>query len=167
MVETLLVYHTYHTSYLTLSFPPKVFFDAGDLPAVGRGGGAEGQEERERGRRWGGEAGGGGSPGGGGGLGAGGASDGGCRRWVTAGEEKKEKGEEIEGKRERGEERERGRETKENREKGEERERGFADGRPGLGPMVEGRRWVAGLEGGSLASVAGGGKVADDEEEFG
>ncbi|GMN38356.1 hypothetical protein TIFTF001_007586 [Ficus carica] len=36
-VETLLVYYTYYTPYLTLPFPPKVFSIAGDLPAAGDG----------------------------------------------------------------------------------------------------------------------------------
>ncbi|GMN34305.1 hypothetical protein TIFTF001_004616 [Ficus carica] len=36
-VEMLLVYHTYHTPYLILPFPPKVFSVTGDLPAAGDG----------------------------------------------------------------------------------------------------------------------------------
>ncbi|GMN54631.1 hypothetical protein TIFTF001_023762 [Ficus carica] len=44
----------------------------------------------------------------------------------------------------------------EKRERREWREKGFAGGRPGLGPVVEGRRWVA-----------GGGKVTGDREDFG
>ncbi|GMN49845.1 hypothetical protein TIFTF001_019015 [Ficus carica] len=54
------------------------------------------------------------------------------------------------------------REKEEKREKGErERKSSTADGRPG------GRRWVAGVGGGSPGSVAGGGKIAGDGEEFG
>ncbi|GMN52007.1 hypothetical protein TIFTF001_021162 [Ficus carica] len=61
----------------------------------------------------------------------------GGRRWVTVGEEK--------------------------REKGEERERGSpAAGRPELGPEVGHQR-----RGGSPASVADGGKVAGDGEDLG
>ncbi|GMN52663.1 hypothetical protein TIFTF001_021809 [Ficus carica] len=35
MVEILLVYYTYHTPYLILPFPPKIFSVADDLPATG------------------------------------------------------------------------------------------------------------------------------------
>ncbi|GMN75537.1 hypothetical protein TIFTF001_056624 [Ficus carica] len=36
-----------------------------------------------------------------------------------------------------------------------------------MGPVVGGRRWVAGIKSGSPAYVACGGKVAGNEEDFG
>ncbi|GMN47994.1 hypothetical protein TIFTF001_017174 [Ficus carica] len=55
------------------------------------------------------------------------------------------------------------------RERKEKREKGGspAASQPGLGPVVGGRRWVAGVRGGSPPSVACDGKVTGDGEDFG
>ncbi|GMN69773.1 hypothetical protein TIFTF001_038817 [Ficus carica] len=134
----------------------------GGRRAAGCGGAEAGKrerrEERERGERKGkrkrgpgqvvgrgagraggwGEAGGGG-PGGGGAPGKPGGRPGlaGGRGWGAAGERREE------------------------RERGRERKSPAADGRP------RGRRWVAGVGGGSPGSVAGGGKITGDGKEFG
>ncbi|GMN49218.1 hypothetical protein TIFTF001_018395 [Ficus carica] len=51
------------------------------------------------------------------------------------------------------------------RERGEEREK-IRERKRGRRRPAD-RRWVTGVGGGSLASVAGGEKVADDREDFG